>query len=229
MTDRTKHTLQENSEIYYDRAAVYDAFSAAEDADGKVFDFLLPYLKGRSVLDLGCGTGKYLRLLAPHVRAITGLDAAQAQLAIARRNTANSGNVTLVHGDALTAPLPLARYDAVIACWMLGTVVDETRRRAILDRARSILSPGGIIFLVENNSSGAFEEMRGKIPASTAYNKWLTDVAGFTPSVRLPARFLFDDTAQARSIIGAIWGAPVAARVEGPDIAHNIVIFTKNA
>lgn len=223
-----RNSLQEKSEIYYERAEIYDALSDAEDADNKVFDWLLPRVRGKTILDLGCGTGKYLKLFSPHVRHITGLDAAEAQLTVARRKTSGLDNVTLVHGDAVTAPLPQPQYDVVAACWMLGTILDEQKRLAVLNRVAGLLAPGGTVFLVENNASGMFEEMRGKIPASTAYNLWLQDQAGFSPAVRLSTRFRFDSTAGAQSVIGAVWGEQVAGRVESPEIGHDIVIFRKS-
>jgi len=109
-----KNSLQEKSEIYYERAEIYDALSEAEDADNKVFDWLLPHITGKTVLDLGCGTGKYLRLFAPHAKHITGLDASEAQLTIAQRKLPDIDNVILVQGDAVSAPLPNPEYEVVI-------------------------------------------------------------------------------------------------------------------
>ena len=105
--------LQEKSDIYYTQADVYEAFSAAEDAAGLALAELLPSIKDKMVLDLGCGTGKYTSLLAPHAEHITGLDAAPAQLEIAKARTKNFTNVDFIKGDAAEVRLTCT-YDVVL-------------------------------------------------------------------------------------------------------------------
>jgi SAM-dependent methyltransferase len=51
-----------------------------------------------SVLDVGCGIGKWCRLVAPHVRRVVGIDYDPAALQVARART-SSGNVEYRLGD----------------------------------------------------------------------------------------------------------------------------------
>ena len=81
------HSLTEKLDIYFKRADVYETFSIAEDEPEKILRFLLPKIKNKDVLDVGCGSAKYLRLLSSSARFITGIDAAKAQLDIARLKT----------------------------------------------------------------------------------------------------------------------------------------------
>ena len=152
-------------------------------------------------------------------------DAAEAQLDIARDTLSGADNVTLVHGDAAQTALPVPAYDVIIACWMLGTVTGEQKRLDIINRMKSCLKPGGRMMLVENDSSGEFEEIRGKIPVSSAYNQWLQDKAGFSVAERLESCFRFENADDARAVIGAIWGEQVGQKVAGQFIKHNILIF----
>lgn len=65
-------------------AAIYDHF------DGKRTDLehylaIVRELKARSVLDIGCGTGSFATILAERGFEVTGVDPAQASIAIAQR------------------------------------------------------------------------------------------------------------------------------------------------
>lgn len=221
--------LQEKSGIYYSQAEVYDAFSAAEDAAGLVLAELLPAVNGKTVLDLGCGTGKYTALLASHVKHITGLDAAPAQLAIARECVKNFTNVDFIEGDAAEAMLTRT-YDVVLACWMLGTIADEAKRAAILDRLDYNISFGGEIFLVENAEGSEFERIRGRVDdpqqRTRRYNDWVL-ARGFRVLRELDAHFEFETVEKARDIFRAIWGEQAAARVTSARIDHKITIYRK--
>ena len=53
-----------------------------------------------SVLDVGCGEGRYLRKLAPIVGKITGIDFAEQLVDLARKSTANFNNIEIILGSA---------------------------------------------------------------------------------------------------------------------------------
>ncbi|WP_424094585.1 class I SAM-dependent methyltransferase [Moorena producens] len=53
-----------------------------------------------SVLEVGCGEGRYLRHLAPLVSKITGIDFAEQLVNIAKESTADFDNVKLILGRA---------------------------------------------------------------------------------------------------------------------------------
>lgn len=62
---------------------------------------LLKTFKGiDSVLDVGCGEGRYLRKLAPIVGQITGIDFAENLVDLARKSTADLNNVEIILGSA---------------------------------------------------------------------------------------------------------------------------------
>lgn len=57
-----------------------------------------------TVLDVPCGGGTELRALSPRVESAIGLDLSPSMLERAAHRTADAGNATLVHGDALAMP-----------------------------------------------------------------------------------------------------------------------------
>jgi malonyl-CoA O-methyltransferase len=103
---------------------------------------LLPRVTGLRVLDVGCGTGRYLRRLREEApEFLAGCDLSARMLAEARRLLAPAGPPPLARADVLCLPLPDARFDVVVAGLVLGHVEDLAR--ATREVAR-VLVPGGV-------------------------------------------------------------------------------------
>jgi S-adenosylmethionine-diacylgycerolhomoserine-N-methlytransferase len=128
-----------------------------------------------AVLDLGCGTGRNLAILArrrPDLR-LCGLDAADAMLEVARGALARAGanaRATLLAGDAERADLRAsfarpAGFDAVLCSYSLS-IMD--RPGAALERALAALAPAGTLHLVD---FGPMAGLPG--PLRTALRGWL--------------------------------------------------------
>src|SRR6058998_839402 len=84
----------------------------------KTFEALDP-IAGRSLLDAGCGGGRYA---IPAAKAgathVLGLDFSEPMLELARRKAAADGVERVcqfVNGDLLTHPIPEKRFDYAIA------------------------------------------------------------------------------------------------------------------
>lgn len=107
--------------------------------------------EGRSVLDVGTGTGRAALLMAAAGARVTGVDASEEMLAIAReRAAAESATVAFFSGDAHALSFPDRSFDAAVSLRVLmhtprwQTCVDElcrvSRHLVILDypSARSV-------------------------------------------------------------------------------------------
>jgi SAM-dependent methyltransferase len=96
----------------------------------------------RTVLDAGCGMGRYLRIAAESpVRLIVGVDLSQAVIA-ARELTSGLPHVAIVRGDLLRLPFAAGTFDLIYSLGVLDHTPDP--RAAFLALAR-LLKPGGRI------------------------------------------------------------------------------------
>jgi SAM-dependent methyltransferase len=97
-------------------------------------------LKGATVLDAGCGMGRYLRVAAEAGAKVVGLDLSWAVQA-AKELTAGLP-VEIVRGDLLRLPLAEASFDHIYSLGVLDHTPDP--RAAFLGLTR-LLKPGGRI------------------------------------------------------------------------------------
>ena len=100
----------------------------------------LPGFSPKTILDLGCGTGKFLEafLKKRAWESATGLDFSVAMLAKARETVA--GNVIWLQGDFDALPFLEKSFDLVISGFTLRSV---QRLPEFLTNVHRILTPGG--------------------------------------------------------------------------------------
>jgi ubiquinone/menaquinone biosynthesis C-methylase UbiE len=84
---------------------------------------LLPNLGGKHVLDLACGTGRWLeRLSAQGAGLAIGIDLSAAMLRVAGKKSAIRGR--LARADCLTLPFRSKVFDLVVCSFALGHIHD---------------------------------------------------------------------------------------------------------
>lgn len=104
---------------------------------------------GLNVLDVGCGTGDFVRLLAPIVSpgAAMGVDLSETMIAEARQRSAeNVENLSFRKGSVLELPFPPGSFDRVLATQLLLHVPDPSKALAEMKR---VLAPSGLICVSE--------------------------------------------------------------------------------
>lgn len=131
----------------YDRwAAIYDdednALIALEAAR---VDALVGDVRGREVVDVGCGTGRHALRLAAAGATVTGVDFSEGMLARARAKHGAEQVRWVVH-DLTAPPLPLpdAGFDRVLCC----LVVEHIRRLDVfMAELRRLCRPDGRVIV----------------------------------------------------------------------------------
>lgn len=100
------------------------------------------------LLDVGCGGGRFLKLLASRANRAVGvdIDPDARQLARAELMLAGLPNCSLRHGDMYRLPFADGEFDTII----LDDVLHDARypRRA-LEEAKRVLHPNGRLFLLQ--------------------------------------------------------------------------------
>lgn len=126
------------------RASTYDSLRPAGSAWWRVFDVLVEEadLRGRRVLDVGCGTGALLAALIEqaHVKA-WGVDASEEMLRVARNAAPAAG---LRRGRAESLPFRGGWFDRVT----MSLVVHLLDRPAAFTEARRVLGEDGRLAIV---------------------------------------------------------------------------------
>jgi ubiquinone/menaquinone biosynthesis C-methylase UbiE len=105
---------------------------------------------GRVVLDLGCGTGFHLPLLAETAALVYGVEPHPGLLRVAARRTRALPNVSLLAGTAQEVPLPDASVDVVHARWAYFFGPGSEPGLAELDR---VVRRGGTAFVIDNDAT----------------------------------------------------------------------------
>lgn len=136
----------------------YDSFGAAYSAENEVNLINAHYerpamldlvgdVRGRRVLDAGCGSGPLSAELRDRGAVVTGFDASAVMVGLARERLGADADVQVAD---LSAPLPFADggFDDVTASLVLHYLRDWT---APLSELRRVLRPGGRLVLSVNH------------------------------------------------------------------------------
>jgi len=115
---------------------------------------LAPWLKvppGARVLDIGCGVGRWSRLLAARGADVTGVDISPTMVEEARRRAQSEGvaDRCRFHVRDISALDVPGEFDLVLGVTVLQHILDPTALRAALQAIRSRVAPGGRIVLLE--------------------------------------------------------------------------------
>lgn len=146
--------VRETLTIYTDAfAKAYRAGDERTSASREHYSAILEELSsapggGLSVLDIGCGTGRYFHCLK-NVRRLVGIDVSPHMLEHARdpvhRDALHIESIELLCGDIFELDLEDRSFDLV---YSIGVIAEFSPLDAtLLDRLFRLLRPGGKVFL----------------------------------------------------------------------------------
>ncbi|MDE3245327.1 MAG: class I SAM-dependent methyltransferase [Acidobacteriota bacterium] len=207
----TKTIPKENwDRAYREAPEIFQAFSKAEDPDGQVAQRLLAHVSwpGRTVLELGCGTGRYTRELAPRAGLYVGLDPSPSMLALARKAfTGLPYAPVLMRGRGQALPFRTGSVDMVLAAWVVVNLREDVRKRVLEEASRVLRSaPGGGIWLVENHWDSQFQRYRGRSEEDEARLQRLMEREGFRMVEVVDTELRFASSMEAEGVLGYLCG-----------------------
>jgi len=115
-------------------------------------------VRGRDVLDVGCGEGELVRRLALAGARVVGLDPLAVAVARARDAASATPGVSFVEGSAQALPFPTGSFDVVVFFNSLHHVSVESMDAALAEAAR-VLRGSGVLYVQEPLAEGSFFEL----------------------------------------------------------------------
>ncbi len=111
------------------------------------------------LLDVGCGQGRILKLLASRAQSVVGvdIDSDARRLARAELLLAGSPNCSLRQGDMYSLPFDDREFDTIILDDVLS---DADRPTDAIDEARRLLKDGGRLLLLAAVDDGNVKDTR---------------------------------------------------------------------
>lgn len=149
----------------WDHPEVYELENAASDRGGLILEAIddLHPLVGARVLDVGCGAGFHLPVLAGRGAQVLGVEPHAPLVAVASRRG------PVVRGSAAALPLATNSVDVVHARWAYFFGAGSEPGLAELGR---VLRPGGLAAIIDNDLRGSGSGGDG--PPTSTFGRWFT-------------------------------------------------------
>ncbi|HVO38781.1 MAG TPA: class I SAM-dependent methyltransferase [Spirochaetia bacterium] len=150
--------------VYSRHGAEYHELVASEDWEGNLPRALsqITSFKGKTVVELGAGTGRVTAIVAPRAARVLAFDRSRGMLDQAAQTVSRAGlsNVTFTQADNRAVPLPDSSADIVIEGWSFGHTVSVARdawrgaAEGIIRESERLLKPGGMLIIIETLGTG---------------------------------------------------------------------------
>jgi ubiquinone/menaquinone biosynthesis C-methylase UbiE len=97
------------------------------------------------ILEIGCGTGEFSRLLAERAGKVLAIDLSTQMIRLAQERSRFHPNIDFVKGDVMTYQFPDNRFDCIATITTLHHLPIEF----IMRKVRKALKPGGIFVCLD--------------------------------------------------------------------------------
>lgn len=160
-------------EAYTDFAYLYDTFM--EEVPYEAWADLLSGLlkehginEGSSILDLGCGTGVFTRLMSDRGYLMTGVDLSEDMLSVAMDGNYSSDeaseepiyDILYINQDMAKLSMPYTFNAVVSTCDSINYLTDTSQLVSCLKGVKSCLDEGGV-FIFDFNTAYKYETVIG--------------------------------------------------------------------
>lgn len=174
----------------WDTPAVYEIENRGVDRAGLIASAMQERAdwSGRTVLDIGCGTGFHLPWFAESAALVIGVEPHPPLTAIARRRTRRLPNVSVLEGSATDLPVEDASIEVAHARWayFFGPGCEP----GLAELAR-VMRPGGTAFVIDND------------PTTSTFGGWFR--RGFPTVDPVAVEQFWTDRGWQRERLGIAW------------------------
>ena len=226
--------MEQWQKSYETEVEIYDSFSKSEDKKNRILKKLLKIsaFKNKKVLEVGCGSGKYTKLLAPLSKKYFALEISKPLIQFAKQKCRGMKNIKFFNCSAEKIPLKDKSVDAVFASWVLTAMASDKMRDKSIKEILRVLRDNGDVWLFENHWKGEFMNLRGKpnrkFERCDIYH--LVKKYGFQISEIIDTNFFFPNLYEAKRILGFMFGNIAINYLNkhpSPQPKHKVVILHK--
>ena len=140
----------------------------------------LTSLRGKKILDVGCGPGTYGLMLAQCGNEVVGVEISPASVQEANRRAKEKGvTFTAQVGDLEKLPFADNTFDVCFCGWVLHHFPDVDASVSELAR---VLKPGGVMAMVEPNETNAAMRFSRFVEDLPFMRKWVLKEGWDTPN-----------------------------------------------
>jgi ubiquinone/menaquinone biosynthesis C-methylase UbiE len=206
-------------EVYEQHADQYERLIRREDYEGNILRAIAQIipLMGLDVVELGAGTGRLTRLLAPHIHSIQAFDGSRHMLDVAEESLRQMGLSNWQAGVADNRAIPVAdgSADLVISGWSFcylavwggDSWLGELEKG--YGEIKRILRPGGTAIILETMGTG--HESPHPPEHLAGYYGWLKEVGFQSTWIRTDYRF--ESLEEARELATFFFGEAMGREV----------------
>ena len=129
-----------------------------------------------TVLDYGCGVGRWTLWFAQQVHHVVGVDISPKMVEVARQAADEAGIRNVEHHVIDDLPLPFrdGMFDLVNVVWVLRYITDGDELTRTVQEICRVIRPGGYVTLIELTTRGepVFKTHDDESSAPRVYRRW---------------------------------------------------------
>lgn len=154
--------MPDHDAIYKSEADTYDLLISKQPNLYNVIENIQP-VEGLDILDLGAGSGRLTRVLAPKAKSILAIDASEAMLRVTANKLQAAGlrNWATRVADHRNLPVLDNSCDLIVSGWSICYLGNSDNPdwkediHQVMAEIKRVLRPGGSIIIFENFGTGS--------------------------------------------------------------------------
>lgn len=122
------------------------------------YNWCLPWVEGKTVLDIASGEGYGSSILAGKAQQVTGVDISHEAVAHAQAKYRNQSNLSFLQGSAAKIPMADDSVDVIVS---FETIEHHDQHEEMLAEVRRVLKPEGI-FIISSPNKKIYSDLTGE-------------------------------------------------------------------